>query len=48
MITDGIEFTNRYLHDVVAALERVDAALHIVGIGQFIYSEEHGIRERVP
>jgi VWFA-related protein len=46
VITDGIEFTNRYSNDVVAALERVDAALHIVGIGQFIYSEEHGIRER--
>ena len=37
VITDGIEFTNRYSNDVVAALERVDAALHIVGIGQFIH-----------
>jgi VWFA-related protein len=46
VITDGIEFTNRYSTDVVAALERVDAALHIVTIGQFSYSEEHGIRER--
>lgn len=46
VITDGIEFTNRYSTDVVAALERVDAALHVVGIGQFSYSEEHGIRER--
>ena len=46
VITDGIEFTNRYSTDVVASLERVDAALHIVGIGQFPYSEEHGIRER--
>jgi VWFA-related protein len=46
VITDGVEFTNRYSNDVVAALERVDAALHIVGIGQFIYSEDHGIRER--
>jgi VWFA-related protein len=46
VITDGIEFTNRYSNDVVAALERVDAALHIVGIGQFVYSEDHGIRER--
>jgi len=46
VITDGTEFTNRYSTDVVAALERVDAALHFVGIGQFIYSEEHGIRER--
>ena len=46
IITDGVEFTNRYSKDVVAALERVDAALHIVTIGQFSYSEEHGIRER--
>jgi VWFA-related protein len=46
VITDGVEFTNRYSNDVVAALERVDAALHIVGIGQFTYSEDHGIRER--
>jgi VWFA-related protein len=46
VITDGIEFTNRYSIDVVAALERVDAALHAVTIGQFSYSDEHGIRER--
>lgn len=46
VITDGVEFTNRYSNDVVASLQRVDAALHIVGIGQFIYTEEHGIRER--
>lgn len=46
VITDGIEFTNRYSTDVVAALERVDAALHIVTIGQFSYAEEHGLRER--
>lgn len=46
VITDGQEFTNRYSNDVVAALDRVDAALHIVGIGQFAYNEEHGIRER--
>jgi VWFA-related protein len=46
VITDGIEFTNRYSTDVVAALDRADAALHAVTIGQFSYSEEHGIRER--
>jgi VWFA-related protein len=46
VITDGIEFTNRYSIDVVSAVDRVDAALHIVGIGQFPHSEEHGIRER--
>jgi VWFA-related protein len=46
VITDGIEFTNRYSNDVVASLDRVDAALHAVTIGQFAYTEEHGIRER--
>jgi Ca-activated chloride channel homolog len=46
VITDGIEFTNRYSVDVVKALERADAALHAVTIGQFSYREEHGIRER--
>jgi VWFA-related protein len=46
VITDGIEFTNRYSNDAVAALERVDAALHIVTIGQFSYAEEHALRER--
>jgi VWFA-related protein len=46
VITDGIEFTNRYSNDVVAALERADAALHIVTIGVFNHSEEHAIRER--
>jgi VWFA-related protein len=46
VITDGIEFTNRYSTDVVKTLERVDAALHAVTIGQFNYSEDHGIRER--
>ena len=46
VITDGTEFTNRYSTDVVNALERVDAALHAVTIGRFIYTEEHGIRER--
>jgi VWFA-related protein len=46
VVTDGTEFTNRYSTDVVSALERADAALHIVGIGQFPYSEDHGVRER--
>ena len=46
VITDGVEFTNRYSSDVVAALERVERALHAVGIGPFVHSDEHGIRER--
>jgi Mg-chelatase subunit ChlD len=46
VVTDGVEFTNRYSRDVVSSIKRAGAALHIVGIGRFIHSEEHGIRER--
>jgi VWFA-related protein len=46
VVTDGIEFTNRYSKDVVRALKDVDAALHIVGIGQFYHSQDHPTRER--
>jgi hypothetical protein len=46
VITDGVEYTNRYYRDVVDALRKVDAALHAVTIGQFPFSEEQGIRER--
>jgi VWFA-related protein len=46
VVTDGIEFTNRYSKDVVDALRDVDAALHLVGIGQFYHAEDHATRER--
>jgi len=46
VFTDGIEFTNRYSKDVVAALLKADAALHLVAIGQFYHAEDHPIRER--
>ena len=46
VVTDGAEFTNRYSKDVASSLDRADAALHIVGIGQFPYGDDHGIRER--
>jgi len=46
VITDGVEYTNRYYRDVVDALRKVDAALHAVTIGQFPFSEEQGTRER--
>ena len=42
VITDGIEFTNRYSSDVVKALQEQACALHMVTIGQFYHSEEHG------
>jgi VWFA-related protein len=46
VFTDGIEFTNRYSKDIVAALQDEDVALHMVTIGQFYHSEEHATRER--
>jgi VWFA-related protein len=46
VVTDGIEFTNRYSRDVVQALKRAGASLHVVGMGVFPHNEEHAIRER--
>lgn len=46
VITDGIEFTNRYSKDIAADLQSEDVALHLVGIGQFYHSEDHATRER--
>lgn len=46
IVTDGVEFTNRYSRDVVSSLRTAGAALHMVTIGQFLHSEEHAIRER--
>ena len=46
VITDGVEFTNRYFRDVVASLVKARVAMHIVTIGPFYHDEEHGTRER--
>lgn len=46
VLTDGVEFTNRYFRDVVAALVKARVQLHMVTIGQFYHDEEHGKRER--
>jgi hypothetical protein len=46
VVTDGIEFTNRYSKDVVAAVMRAGASLHIIGVGRFSHSDEHSLRER--
>jgi VWFA-related protein len=46
IFTDGVEFTNRYSKDVAQALKRAGAALHAVGIGTFVHTEDHAIRER--
>jgi VWFA-related protein len=46
VVTDGVEFTNRYSKDIVKVLQDEDVALHMVTIGQFYHSEEHATRER--
>ena len=46
VFTDGREFTNRYSRDVAAEAKKAQAPLEFVTIGQFLYSEEQGIRER--
>jgi VWFA-related protein len=47
IITEGPEFTNRYSRDVVARLRDANAALHVVGVGRFAYSDDHATRERL-
>lgn len=44
--TDGPEFTNRYSRDVVGALVKAQAAVHLVTIGRFNENIEHAARER--
>jgi hypothetical protein len=46
VLTDGIEFTNRYARDVTAQLRETRVPLHAVTIGRFDLSEEHALRER--
>ncbi len=46
VFTDGIEFTNRYAKDVTQALTRAGVALHAAGLGTFMHSEDHPVRER--
>ena len=46
VVTDGTEFTNRYARDITRELRESGAALHLVGIGRFLYSDDHPIRER--
>jgi VWFA-related protein len=47
VVTDGTEFTNRYSKDVVAALKRAGASLHVLAMGTFAHSDQdQGIRER--
>ena len=45
VITDGVEFTNRYYRDVNAAVDKAGAALHAVAIGSFYVTDDTS-RER--
>jgi VWFA-related protein len=46
VITDGVEFTNRYSKDVIRELRESSIAVHAVTLGRFLLSDEHSIRER--
>jgi VWFA-related protein len=46
VITDGVEFTNTYHRDALNAVRNARAAVHMVTIGQFPFSDQRGIRER--
>jgi VWFA-related protein len=46
VLTDGVEFTNRYYRDVVNALVRSGAQVHEVTIGMFPVSNENPIWNR--
>jgi VWFA-related protein len=47
VITDGVEFTNTYHRDVITAVKNARAAVHLVTIGQFYFSnDDRGARER--
>jgi VWFA-related protein len=47
IVTDGVEFTNKYHRDVTAALREAQASLHAIGIGQFAATLEDAERERL-
>jgi VWFA-related protein len=46
VVTDGVEFTNRYHRDITAALRAAAAPLHAVAVGSFYFSDEQAMRER--
>jgi VWFA-related protein len=45
VITDGVEFTNRYFRDVVAAVNKAGASMHALTIGSFYVTDDTS-RER--
>lgn len=46
VITDGIEFSNRYYKDVLEALGRSGAGLHALTVGTFSVTDDDAIRNR--
>jgi VWFA-related protein len=46
VITDGVEFTNRYHREIIDALRTAGAPLHAVAIGSFYVGGDQATRER--
>jgi VWFA-related protein len=46
VINDGVEFTNRYHRDVIAAMKAANAPLHAMTIGAFYLTGDEASRER--
>jgi len=46
VITDGIEYTNRYYRDVIDALTRAGVGLHALTVGTFSVTDDDAVRNR--
>ena len=46
VITDGVEFSNRYYEDVVEAMTTAGAGLHAITVGTFELSNDQAVRNR--
>jgi hypothetical protein len=46
VVTDGIEFSNRYYRDVLAAMTQAGVGLHAITIGTFPLSDDDAARNR--
>ena len=46
VITDGVEYSNRYYRDVIAAMIQAGAPLHALAIGSFYATSDNAERER--
>jgi VWFA-related protein len=46
VVTDGIEFTNRYYRDVIDAMTRAGVGFHALTVGTFSVSDDDAVRNR--